>query len=70
MTTYYQKLVREIDPTLTEEEARGVEASMRLQYGILNHLERDTFKREIILFRACERAQPGYGAQLAASFGL
>lgn len=70
MTTYYQTLVREIDPTLTEEEARGVEASMRLGHNTLNHLPREVFAREIVLYRECERRQPGYGAGLALSYGL
>ena len=68
--TAYQKLIQEIDKTVTATEARGVEASMRLQYGTLGHLSRDTFKSEISLFRACEKHQPGYGASLAASYGL
>lgn len=70
MTTFYQKLIREIDPTVTEDESRGVEASMRLAHNTLNHLPREEFGREIIVYRACEREQPGFGAKLAASMGL
>jgi hypothetical protein len=70
MTTFYQKLILEIEPTLTTSEARGVEAHMRSEYGTLNHLPRETFKSEIKMFQACEAMQPGYGEALANSYGL
>lgn len=68
--TGYQKIIREIDPTVTAEEARGIEASMRLTYGTLGHLDRKVFRNEIILFRAIERREPGYGKRIAESYGL
>lgn len=63
----YQKIINEIDATVN---ARHVEASMRLQYGTLSHLPRETFAEEIALYRACEAEEPGYGEKLACSFGI
>ena len=44
--TPYQRIILEVDPTV---DAVGVEASMRLHYGTLDHLSRDEFKREIAI---------------------
>ena len=63
----YRTIINEIDPAV---DARHVEASMRLQYGTLCHLPRETFAAEIKLFKACEQAQPGYGERVALSMGL
>ena len=66
MTAYAQAILA-IDPTVN---ARHVEAHMRAEYSTLDHLPRETFKKEIRLFRQCEEYQPGYGEALALSFGL
>ena len=63
----YQKFIHDIDPTVNPA---GVEASMRLQYGTLDHLDRHTFVEEIILAKQCEKEQPGYLRRTAASYGL
>ena len=63
----YQKLIHDIDPTVNPA---GVEASMRLQFGTLDHLDRQTFREEIILAKECEREQPGYLRRTAASYGM
>ena len=56
----YERICREIDPTLTDAEAAGVVASMRLQYSTLDHLPRSVFRDEFALARECERESPGY----------
>jgi hypothetical protein len=53
----YQHIINEIDPTVN---AREIEAFMRSQYGTLDHLSRDDFRREIRLAKACERERPGF----------
>lgn len=63
----YQDLIREIDPTCNP---RHVEAWMRLQYGTLDHLPRETFADEIKMAKACEIEEPGSGERLAQSMGL
>lgn len=63
----YRTIINEIDAGV---DARHVEASMRLQYGTLCHLPRETFAAEIAVFKACERVEPGYGEKLAQSFGM
>lgn len=63
----YAAIINKIDPNVN---AVHVEAHMRCQYGTLDHLPRETFREEIKLFHACEREQPGYGAALAASYGM
>jgi len=49
---FYQKLLHELAPDLNPA---GVEASMRLQYGTLNHLPREVFAEEAKLAADCER---------------
>ena len=66
MTTTYRAIIREIDPGVN---AAGVEASMRLQHGTLNHLSRETFRDEIEIARQCEIREPGFLRQCARSFG-
>ncbi len=56
----YEALIRRLDSTVTGAEARGIVASMRLQYSTLDHLPRSTFVQEIALARACESVEPGY----------
>jgi len=63
----YQTLITEIDPLIN---AAGIEASMRLQYGTLSHLSRETFVKEIKLASACEAEQPGFLNSIAKSYGL
>jgi hypothetical protein len=63
----YAHIINQIDPAVN---AAGVEAHMRVQYGTLDHLPRETFAAEILLFKECEKVSPGYGARLAKSYGL
>lgn len=65
--SYYQRVITEIDPTI---DAAGVECSMRLQYGTLNHLPRETFVDEVRIARECEAAQPGYLASVRRSYAM
>lgn len=62
----YADLIRRIDPTINSV---GVECSMRLQYGTLDHLDDLTFRAEVQLARACEQREPGFLQKLAASYG-
>ena len=61
----YQKAIYEIDPTVN---AAGVEASMRLQYGTLSHLDDRTFRAEIRIAKDCEREEPGFLRMVAESY--
>ena len=61
----YQRMIHEIDPTVN---AAGVEASMRLQYGTLGHLDDRTFREEIQIAKDCEREEPGYLRMVAESY--
>lgn len=63
----YQDTIHELDPTVNPA---GVEASMRLQFGTLDHLDRDEFRREIEVAKACESESPGYLRAVAESYGL
>ena len=64
---FYQRLINEDDPTINPA---GVEASMRLQYGVLDHLPRETFHAETEVARQCETESPGYLRGVAVSYGL
>jgi len=64
---YYQKLLHELAPDLNPA---GVEASMRLQYGTLNHLPREVFADEAKLAADCECQSPGYLRRTADSLGM
>ena len=64
---FYQKLLHELAPDLNPA---GVEASMRLQYGTLNHLPREVFAEEARLAADCERQSPGILRSTAESFGM
>ncbi|MYC32123.1 MAG: hypothetical protein F4X64_02970 [Chloroflexi bacterium] len=48
----------------------GVEASMRLQYGTLDHLGAADFRREILIAEQLEAAEPGCLLGIAESYGL
>ena len=63
----YQETIHGLDPTINPA---GVEASMRLQFGTLDHLDREDFEREISVARMCDDADPGYLRGVAASYGL
>lgn len=63
----YQQTIHEMDPTV---DPRHVEAAMRLQYGVLDHLSRDVFRAEIALFKLCEKERPGFGESVARSYGM
>ena len=67
MPNYYQDLVHQLDPAINPA---GVEASMRLQYGTLDHLTRQTFAAEIKLARHCQEQDPDFLRSLAASYDL
>lgn len=62
----YQKIIHEIAPDL---DPQAVEASMRLQYGTLNHLPREVFVEECWIARACEAEQPGYLEDVKRTMG-
>ncbi len=64
---FYQKRLHELAPDLNPV---GVEASMRLQYGTLNHLPREVFTEEARLAADCERQSPGFLRRTAESFGM
>lgn len=64
--TPYQHIILELDPKV---DAVGVEASIRLRYGTLDHLSRDEFKKEIAIAKECEAAEPGYLKRCAESYG-
>jgi len=64
---FYQKLLHELAPDLNPA---GVEASMRLQYGTLNHLPREVFAEEAKLAADCERQSPGFLRRSAESFSM
>ena len=67
----YQTTIRDVAPRpLSGAEAAGIEASMRLQYGVLDHLPRATFAEEVGIALDCEAAEPGYLASCAASMGV
>lgn len=68
----YQETIREIAAGigLVGVDAAGVEASMRLQFGTLDHLSRSEFRDEVEIAVACERSEPGYLAGLAESMGV
>ena len=63
----YQKLLRELAPDLNPA---GVEASMRLHYGVLNHLPRDIFVAEALLAADLESGSPGILQKIADSLGM
>lgn len=65
--SFYQKLIQEIAPNLNPA---GVESLMRLQYGSLSHLSRETFVAECALAAECEKEEPGTLESVAESFGM
>ena len=65
--SFYQQSIHDIDPSLNPA---GVEASMRLQYGTLDHLVHETFIEEVQIAKDCETADPGYLKGAAESYGM
>ena len=63
----YQTLLHELAPSLNPA---GVEASMRLHYGTLNHLPRETFVAEAKLAADLEVQSPGILRMIADSMGM
>ena len=63
----YQTLLHELAPDLNPA---GVEASMRLHYGTLSHLPRETFATEAKLVADLERQSPGILRKIADSMGM
>ena len=63
----YQTLLHELAPDLNPA---GVEASMRLHYGTLNHLPREKHPEEAMLVADCERQSPGILRRIAESMGM
>ena len=64
---HYQNLIHQIDPTVNPA---GVEACMRLEYGTLDHLPRETFVDEIQTSMEAEAEQPGFLRSVAESYGI
>ena len=63
----YQSLSHELAPDLNPA---GIEASMRLHYGMLNHLPRETFMAEAKLAAELEAQLPGILSKIAESMGM
>ena len=63
----YQTLLHELAPDLNPA---GIEASMRLHYGTLNHLPRETFAAEAKLAADLEAQSPGIVRKIAESMGM
>ena len=65
--SFYQDLIHEIAPNINPA---GVEASMRLQFGTLDHLPRSEFVKEAKLAAMCEEEESGYLQSVAESYGM
>ncbi len=63
----YQTLLHELVPSLNPA---GVEASIRLRYGTLDHLPRETFVAEAKLAADLEAHSPGILRKIAGSMGM
>ena len=63
----YQTLLHELAP---DPNPAGVEASMRLHYGTLDHLPRETFVAEAKLAADLEDQSPGILRKIADSMGM
>ena len=63
----YQTLLCELAPSMNPVR---VEASMRLHYGTLNHLPRETFVAEVKLAADLESQSPGILRKIADSMGM
>ncbi len=67
MPSFYQRTIFEMDQAINSAD---VEASMRLQYGTLDHLPKENFRQEILLAKKLEEQEPGCLSSCADSFGL
>ena len=65
--SYAQEVIYEMDQKI---KPVGVEGSMRLHYGTLNHLDSLDFQIEIEVARACEKESPGFLRSFAGSLRL
>ena len=63
----YQTLLHELAP---DQNPAGIEASMRLHYGTLNNLPRETFAAEAKLAAELEGQLPGILRKIAESMGM
>ena len=63
----YQTLLHGLAPDLNPA---GIEASMRLHYGTLNHLPRETFAAEAKLAADLEGQSPSILRKIAESMGM
>ncbi len=63
----YQTLLHEIAPDLNPA---GVEASMRLEYGTLDHLSRAQFVSEAEIARQIALGDSDYLREAAESYGM
>lgn len=64
----YQKLFLELQPT---RDPRHIEAFLRMQFGVLDHLDRDTMAREAAIAVECiDVGGIDNAEQLAQSYGL
>lgn len=63
----YQERMRSIAPAY---DPRHIEAYMRLQYGVLDHLSPHRFAAEVALSCACIDEDKDAAERLARSYGL
>ena len=70
MTSYYQDRIKALHPNLTECECRHVEAWLRLEYGTLDGLYADEFKKITANMAEVARILPDESEELAQSYGL
>ena len=63
----YQTLLHELAPDLN---LAGVKMSMRLHYGTLNHLPRETFVAEVKLAADLQGRSPGVLRKIAENMGM
>ncbi|HET7675654.1 MAG TPA: hypothetical protein VFL54_09055 [Gammaproteobacteria bacterium] len=64
----YANIFKDCQPN---HDPRHIEAFVRLQYGTLNHLDRETLKREADIAAACiEEGGTENAEALAQSYGL
>ena len=62
----YADMILGIDDTVNPV---GVECWMRLQYGTLDHLPRETFAAEAAMAKVGEELQPGSLREIAGTYG-
>ena len=62
----YAHMILGIDDTVNPV---GVECWMRLQYGTLDHLPRETFAAEAAMAKVGEELQPGSLREIAGTYG-